>query len=109
MSSERIVVEQLYYLFQLDARRVSRRKAKASSKSRLVHWHSEWHGLQRVSIGQIFYQSGRFLGGFQHTIGEFSYTDTNDGDPQYFTGREWIELKGEMVYQLVYHGGLVKG
>jgi len=53
------------------------------------------------------YQSGRFLGGFQHTIGEFSYTDTNDGDPQYFTGREWIELKGEMVYQLVYHGGMI--
>jgi hypothetical protein len=53
------------------------------------------------------YQSGRFLGGFQHTIGEFSYTDRNDGDPQYFTGREWIELKGEMVYQLEYHGGLV--
>ena len=55
------------------------------------------------------YQSGRFLGVFQHTIGEFSYTDTNDGDPQYFTGSEWIELNGEMVYQLVYHGGLVKG
>lgn len=53
------------------------------------------------------YQSGRFLGGFQHTIGEFSYTDTNDGDPLYFTGREWISLNDEMVYQLVYHGGLV--
>ncbi len=53
------------------------------------------------------YQSGRFLGGFQYTVGEFSYTDTNEGDPLYFTGREWIDLKGEMVYQLVYHGGLV--
>jgi len=53
------------------------------------------------------YQLGRFLGGFQHSIGEFNYTDTNDGDPLYFTGREWIDLKGEMVYQLVYHGGLV--
>ena len=33
------------------------------------------------------YQSGRFLGGFKHTVGEFTYTDTNDGDPFYFTGR----------------------
>jgi hypothetical protein len=55
----------------------------------------------------IMYQSGRFLGGYQHTIGEFTYTDTNDGDPLYFTGREWIELNGGMVYQLVYHGGLI--
>ena len=53
------------------------------------------------------YQTGRFLGGFHHTIGEFSYTDANDGDHQYFTGREWIELHGEVVYQLVYHGGLI--
>jgi hypothetical protein len=53
------------------------------------------------------YQSGRFLGGFNHTLDEFTYIDTNDGDPLYFTGKEWIELKGEIVYQLVYHGGLV--
>jgi Domain of unknown function (DUF5680) len=53
------------------------------------------------------YQSGRFLGGFQYTVGEFSYTDTNEGDPLYFTGREWIDLKDEMVYQLLYHGGMV--
>lgn len=55
------------------------------------------------------YQSGRFLGGFQHTVGEYNYTDANDGDALYFTGKEWIDLKGETVYQLVYHGGLVKG
>ncbi len=54
------------------------------------------------------YQSGRFLGGFKYTVGEFTYTDTNDGDPLYFTGREWIVFKDEMVYQLVYHGGLIK-
>ena len=53
------------------------------------------------------YQSGRFLGGFQNAVGEFNYTDTNEGDPLYFTGREWIEFKDETVYQLVYHGGLV--
>ena len=55
------------------------------------------------------YQTGRFLGGFQNSVGEYCYTDTNEGDALYFTGKEWIDLKGEMVYQLVYHGGLIKG
>jgi Domain of unknown function (DUF5680) len=54
------------------------------------------------------YQEGRFLGGFKHTTGEFTYTDTNDGDALFFTGKEWIERDGEIVYQLVYHGGLIK-
>ncbi|OGN89996.1 MAG: hypothetical protein A2Y88_06205 [Chloroflexi bacterium RBG_13_48_10] len=53
------------------------------------------------------YQTGRFLGGFTQTVGEFKYTDENEGDPLYFTGKEWIDLNGEIVYQLVYHGGLI--
>jgi hypothetical protein len=53
------------------------------------------------------YRLGRFLGGYKHSIGEFIYTDTNSGDPLYFTGREWIEKSGEKVYTLDYHGGLV--
>ncbi len=61
----------------------------------------------QVSLSAM-YQSGRFLGGFNHTVGEFVYTDTNDGDALAFTGKEWISLDGEVVYQLVYHGGLVK-
>jgi len=58
------------------------------------------------SLTQL-YQSGRFLGSFQHSVGGFMYIDTNDGDPLYFTGKEWIEFEGEVVYQLVYHGGLI--
>jgi len=54
------------------------------------------------------YQEGRFLGGFKHTTGEFTYIDTNDGDALFFTGKEWIERDGEIVYELVYHGGLIK-
>jgi hypothetical protein len=53
------------------------------------------------------YQSGRFLGGFKHSIDEFNYTDTNEGDPMNFTGQESIDLNGEIVYVLVYHGGLI--
>ncbi len=55
------------------------------------------------------YQSGQFLGGFQHIRGNLQYTDTNEGDPLYFKGREWIEIAGETVYALDYHGGLIKG
>jgi hypothetical protein len=54
------------------------------------------------------YQSGRFLGGFKHTVEKYNYTDTNDGDPDFFTGKEWIDIEGEIVYELVYHGGLIK-
>lgn len=53
------------------------------------------------------YQSGRFLGGYQHSSGELTYTDTNDGDALNFTGKEWIEKDGEIVYSLIYHGGLI--
>ena len=54
------------------------------------------------------YQSGRFLGGFINTVDEYMYHDTNEGDPQYFTGKEWIEVDGEIVYSLDYHGGLIR-
>lgn len=54
------------------------------------------------------YQSGQFLGGFQHRVGEYIYADTNDGDVLFFTGKEMISLNREIVYQLVYHGGLIK-
>lgn len=53
------------------------------------------------------YLSGRFLGGYKHAAGDFTYTDTNTGDPLYFTGREWIDKNGEIVYALDYHGGLI--
>jgi hypothetical protein len=56
----------------------------------------------------LMYQEGRFLGGFEHTSGEFTYHDTSQGDPESFTGKEWITRAGETVYELVYHGGLIK-
>ena len=45
---------------------------------------------------------------FQHSDGELTYVDTNDGDLAFFIGREWISRGAETVYELVYHGGLVK-
>jgi hypothetical protein len=54
------------------------------------------------------YAEGRFLGRFEHTEGDLTYVDTNEGSVQFFTGREWISRAGEVVYELVYHGGIVK-
>ena len=54
------------------------------------------------------YAQGRFLGNFEHNAGEFQYYDTNIGGVSSFTGREWITRNNEVVYELVYHGGVVK-
>ena len=54
------------------------------------------------------YEESRFLGGFKYPVGEYTYIDTNTGDMTFFTGREFITRDNEIVYELVYHGGLVK-
>ena len=54
------------------------------------------------------YKLARFLGGFEHAVGEFTYFDTSVGDVASFTGREWIAREGIKVYELLYHGGLIK-
>jgi hypothetical protein len=61
----------------------------------------------KVSLTRL-YQEGRFLGGFEATVDGLRYVDTNEGDLQLFHGREWIEHEGQIVYELRYHGGLVK-
>lgn len=54
------------------------------------------------------YLEGRFLGGFKHVERDYVYFDTNQGDIASFTGREWIDLNGKTVYELQYHGGLIR-
>jgi hypothetical protein len=54
------------------------------------------------------YLEGRFLGGFETAVDGFRYVDTNSGDVSSFEGREWIEQDGVHLYELVYHGGLVR-
>ena len=56
----------------------------------------------------LMYGEGRFLGGFEYQSGEYTYTDTNQGDVTFFSGKEWISRRGVTVYELVYHGGLVR-
>ena len=54
------------------------------------------------------YQEGRFLGGFEYGTPLGTYFDTNEGDVSSFRGLEWITVQDQKVYELVYHGGLVK-
>ncbi len=61
----------------------------------------------KVSLTRL-YQENRFLGGFEYTVDDLRYVDTNEGDVQLFRGKEWIEREGQIVYELRYHGGLVK-
>ena len=61
----------------------------------------------RASLAKL-YASGRFLGPSREETDDGIYLDSNDGDFRNFHGRESIELAGVVVYELVYHGGLVK-
>jgi hypothetical protein len=61
----------------------------------------------KASLSRM-YLEGRFLGGFAHTEGEFTYLDTSEGDCSNFAGKEIISCNGITAYELVYHGGLIK-
>ena len=54
------------------------------------------------------YEEGRFLGGFEHATANGTYVDTSEGDVSSFRGKEWIVRGDVRVYELVYHGGLVR-
>ena len=61
----------------------------------------------QASLAEL-YRQGRFLGSFEHITENGTYFDTNLGDVASFTGREWITRDDVTVYDLVYHGGLIK-
>lgn len=63
--------------------------------------------MLKVSLSRM-YDTGRFLGGWLHTHDGLTYHDTSQGSLGHFSGREWIEIDGEVVYELVYHGGLIR-
>ncbi len=54
------------------------------------------------------YKEGRFLGGYQHVTALGTYVDTSEGGVDSFIGKEWVTRDGIKVYELVYHGGLIK-
>lgn len=61
----------------------------------------------KISLTQM-YQQGRFLGGFECAVEGSIYTDTSEGSVDSFSGKEWITREGQRVYELLYHGGLIK-
>lgn len=63
--------------------------------------------ILKISLSDM-YKEGRFLGGFEYTTPDGIYTDTSQGDFTSFTGKEWITQAGIIVYELYYHGGLIK-
>jgi Domain of unknown function (DUF5680) len=68
---------------------------------------SEAGSIIKQSLSTL-YQEQRFLGGFTHKTLQGTYIDTNEGNTTSFRGLEWIEKGDIRVYELVYHGGLIK-
>lgn len=68
---------------------------------------SEAGKIIKESLTEL-YKLKRFLGGFEHTTALGIYTDTNEGTVESFTGKEWISKANTKVYELVYHGGMIK-
>ncbi len=60
----------------------------------------------QISLSKM-YSEGRFLGGFEHRHEGFIYIDTNEGSVTSLRGHEYISRRGETVYELFYHGGLI--
>lgn len=68
---------------------------------------AEAGSMIKASLSQM-YAAGRFLGGWENQLEDLIYHDTSEGDLAHFTGYEWIEKEGEKVYELFYHGGLIR-
>ncbi|KXF83073.1 DUF5680 domain-containing protein [Enterovibrio coralii] len=54
------------------------------------------------------YETGHFLGDSVNETELGTYHDTNSGSVESFTGYEWIKFEGKKVYELHYHGGVIK-
>ncbi|MCJ8325125.1 MAG: hypothetical protein HRU29_16130 [Rhizobiales bacterium] len=61
----------------------------------------------KLSLG-LLYEQNRFLGGFEHFVGEYLYHDNNEGQVTSFRGVETISRQGIEAYKLEYHGGVIK-
>jgi len=68
---------------------------------------AEAGGIIKESLSKM-YREGRFLGGFTNGTDTGTYVDESEGDLAAFTGRETITRDRVTVYELLYHGGLVR-
>lgn len=56
----------------------------------------------------LLYAEGGFLGRFEHQDGRLTYVDENEGDVSSFRGKEQIYAGSDVVYELVYPGGILR-
>ena len=68
---------------------------------------AEAGAMIKASLSQM-YADGRFLGGWDHALNDLVYHDRSEGDLTNFKGFEWIKKSGQKVYELIYHGGLIR-
>ena len=61
----------------------------------------------KASLSRM-YRENRFLGGMEYTENGLTYVDTSEGPVVCFRGREFIRRGPEPVYELLYHGGLIR-
>lgn len=61
----------------------------------------------KKSLSKMYQEENRFLGGFRFADGVHEYRDMNFGDYKRFNGIEKIFKNGELVYELIYCGGIV--
>lgn len=61
----------------------------------------------KQSLLQLYAQ-GRFLGSFENQVGPLTYFDENTGDVRSFQGKEYISDNDEVLYELLYHGGILR-
>jgi hypothetical protein len=68
---------------------------------------AEAGAMIKASLSKM-YAEGYFLGSWEHTQKDLVYHDNSQGDLTHFTGYEWIERDEVKVYELFYHGGLIR-
>ena len=71
-------------------------------------YDSERAGNVIIESLSKLYKSGTFLGNSSNDTEWGTYVDTNEGDVTCFSGYEWIEWHETKVFELKYHGGLIR-
>ena len=61
----------------------------------------------KAALSQM-YATGRFPGGFERHDGEERYVDSSTGDFRAFAGMETIWQGRVKLYELAYHGGMIR-
>ena len=67
----------------------------------------EVYEFLKIAMKQVK-ENRPFRGPENFKSGDLEYIDESSGDVNDFSGREKILFKGQVIYRLIYHGGIVK-